>query len=256
MLKRIILLYFSLSSLLFAEHLSLQEHEKGWYWHNDPEKIKQQHSLPKAQPTQPTNPDKTWKLIGKMVEQSRAKAILNPTVQNITHARQMQRLIVAQANLFSEHWMLNLLLHPELDEHLVNPNNSGGRGVYNEQNNLIKEQLISTISQGSGLYYFYKGGEPFSERMAEVVRDFAVRYQMQLVPIAMSAQFPPLLPNSQIDSGQANQMRVKHIPAVFVRNPYSKEMMPVAYGLMSQSDLKDNLFLATQAFKAGGYNER
>ena len=50
-------------------------------------------------------------------------------------------------------------------------------------------------------------------------------------------------------------MNVKHIPAVFAMNPYTQAMMPVAYGLVSQSELKENLFLATLGFKSGAIHE-
>lgn len=236
-----------------ASHF-LNHHEEGWYWHN--ERVKRDKQEPKTtlEPSQ-SNPEKTWKLIGQMVEQSRARAILNPSVHNITQARRMQRLMVAQANLFSERWMLDLLLHPELDENLTNPNNSAGRTLYHEQNSLLKEKVIAQISQKSGLFYFYKGGEPYSERMAEVVRDFAKQHHMRLIPVAMGAQFSPLFPESQTDSGLARQMKVKHVPAVFAMNPYTQTMMPIAYGLVSQSELKENLFLATLSFQSGATYE-
>lgn len=251
MAKWFVILCLSVNSQVFANHF-LNQHEEGWYWHNETVVIPKKESKPTIKEA---NPDKTWKRIGNMVEQSRAQAILNPTIKNITEARRMQRLLVAQANLFSKRWMLDLLLHPEFDENLLNPNNNAGRGVYNEQQSALKEQVIAKISETSGLLYFYQGGEPFSERMAEVINDFANRYRIPLVPIAMSPQFSPVFPNSQVDSGQASQLNVKHIPAVFAMNPYSKQMMPVAFGLISQSELKDNLFMATQAFQAGGYDE-
>jgi conjugal transfer pilus assembly protein TraF len=136
----------------------------------------------------------------------------------------------------------------------VNPSTSAARDIYNQQNSLLKERAIAAISQTSGLVYFYKAGEPFSERMAEVVSDFANGYQMTVIPIAMTDRFSPLFPNSRVDSGQANQMGVKHIPAVFALNPISKTTMPIAYGLISQSELKEHILMATKAFQSGGYH--
>jgi conjugal transfer pilus assembly protein TraF len=250
MAKWFVFLFLSLNSEAFANHF-LNQHEDGWYWHNEPVELSKKEPKPT---TTEANPDKTWKRIGNMVDQSRAQAILNPTVENITEARRMQRILVAQANLFSRRWMLDLLLHPEFDENLVNPNNNAGRGLYNEQQSVLKEQVIEQISETSGLLYFYKGGEAFSEKMAEVISDFSNRYHIPLIPIAMTPQFSPVFPNSQVDSGQAKQLNVKHIPAVFAMHPNSKQMMPVAFGLISQSELKDNLFMATKAF--GGYDEK
>ena len=257
MVKWLVVLLMGVSSTLWAKAPYLNEHEAGWYWHDDPrvelkEKSKTKKEIPAI--NQPANPDKTWKLIGTMVQRARAKAILNPTIQNIAEARRLQRLMVSQANLFSEKWMLDLLVHPSQDESLVNPSNSAARDIYNQQNSIMKEKAIARISQTSGLVYFYNGGEAFSERMAQVVRDFADSYQMTVIPIAMSPQFSPLFPQSRVNAGEALQMGVQHIPAVFALNPVSKQTMPVAYGLISQSELKENILMATNAFQSEAYH--
>lgn len=242
----------SISTTVFADHLFLDQHEEGWFWHNEiVEMDKKPGPKPTAKPnhSSPADPDKVWKQIGKAVERARAKAILNPTTANIAEARRLQRLVVAQSNLFSEKWMLDLLIHPEHDESLVNPSNSAARDLYNQNVNGLKEKAIAQIRATSGLVYFYEAGEPFSERMAEVVRDFADQHQITVIPIAMTARVSASFPDSRIDSGQALQMGVKHIPAVFTIHPVSKQNIPVAYGLVSQTELQDNILLVSRSFQ-------
>lgn len=256
-LAGVFLMMFSV--FLHAHTPYLKEHETGWYWHNDPPVEKKRvasKSAEKAQlpSTKPADPDKTWKLIGKMAERARAAAILNPTPENVANARRIQRLIVNQASVFSERWMLDLLLHPEMDESLVNPSNSAARDIYNQQNDSVREKAIQDIGRSSGLMYFYDGGEAFSERMAEVVSQFATRYRIQVIPVAVNNKFSPLFPRSRADGGLTQQMGVKHIPAVFAIHPVSRKVMPVAYGLISQSELKENILMASKAFQSGENN--
>ncbi|HIF0232782.1 TPA: type-F conjugative transfer system pilin assembly protein TraF [Legionella pneumophila] len=251
-----VLLMVLVNGLSFANHPYLNQHEEGWYWHNEPKesikkKVKKTPSR-LSHTNQIADPDKTWKLIGKRVQQARAKAILNPTPKNIARARRLQRMVVGQANLFSEKWMLDLLLNPDQDESLVNPSNSAARDLYNQQSNLEKEKAIALIRQKSGLFYFYKAGEPYSERMAQVIHDFAMSYQLPLIPIAMTQVSSPVFLDSRMDSGEAAQMGVKHIPAVFSLNPMTNKPMPVAYGLVSHSELKERILLAVQTFQSGG----
>ena len=252
------LLLSLLTTFVFASPSYLNEHEEGWYWHNDPKepvkkKVRKQ-AVVAAPLSRQADPDKTWKLIGKRVQQARAKAILNPTPQNIALARRLQRLVVSQANLFSEKWMLDLLLNPDQDESLVNPSSSAARDLYNHQSNLEKEQAIALIRKQSGLFYFYKAGEPYSERMAEIIKNFAMSYQLPLIPIAMTQNVSPLFPDSRMDSGEATQMGVKHIPAVFSLNPMTNKPMPIAYGLVSHSELKEHILMAVQTFQTGDYH--
>lgn len=247
--KLLILILYSISSFAIASNPQLSDHEKGWYWHDDPKKSPKK-TIPVIHP--PANPANTWKLIGKMVDTARAKAILNPSVENIAHARHLQRLVVAQANLFSERWMLDLLLHPEMDESLVNPHNSNARDIYNQEKNRQKEESLSTLQT---LYYFYDGGEPYSEKMATVVQDFALNYQLTIIPISMNQKVSPVFPQSKIDGGEAKNMKVRHIPALFSLHPVTRKPIPIAYGLTSQSDLKENISHVLQAFNKGGIHE-
>ncbi|CZP45009.1 type-F conjugative transfer system pilin assembly protein TraF [Legionella pneumophila] len=259
MVKRFfVLLIALLPAFSFASHSYLNQHEEGWYWRNEPkESVKKKEKKPSSRSSHDTSiadPDKTWKLIGKRVQQARAQAILNPTPKNIAQARRLQRMMVSQANLFSEKWMLDLLLNPDQDESLMNPSGSAARDVYNNQSNMEKEKAIALIRKKSGLFYFYKAGEPYSERMAQIIHDFALSYQLPLIPIAMTQDSSPQFPNSHVDSGEAALMGVKHIPAVFALNPVSNNPMPIAYGLVSHSELKEHILLAVQTFQVGDYH--
>lgn len=259
MAKWFVLFLLCFASVLQASPSFLDEHEEGWYWHKEKvevdKKIKQEAPV-KASPNRQADPDQVWKQIGKTIERARAKAILNPTPGNIAEARRLQRMVVAQSSLFSEQWMLDLLRNPDQDESLVNPSNSAARDLYNQHNSELKEKAIAELSASSGLVYFYEGGEPFSERMAEVVRDFASHYQISVIPIAMNGKISASFPDSRTDSGMAVQMGVKHIPAVFTIHPVSKQSLPLAYGLISQTELKENILLLSQSFQSGEKYEK
>jgi conjugal transfer pilus assembly protein TraF len=250
--KWLVLSFLLQVNLLYAQPY-INTHERGWYWHNEPLEVLKKAKKPTKPPqAKPLDPSKVWKQIGVMVERARAQAILNPTSENIAVARRLQRLLVAQSTLFSEKWMLDLLLHPEEDESLTNPNNGAARDIYNHQNDLLKEKAIEAIAKTSGLVYFYEAEEPYSESMAVVLQNFAARYHMQILPIAMHNKASVHFPASRIDNGEAREMGVRHVPAVFAIHPLSKKAMPVAYGLISQSELKENIFRASMAFQPRG----
>ena len=44
------------------------------------------------------------------------------------------------------------------------------------------------------------------------------------------------------DSGQAIQFQVKATPAVFAVNPTTGKAFPIAYGLTSETELRDNIY--------------
>lgn len=243
--------FYTTQSLSF----SLNDHERGWYWHDDPKEIlhKKKEVVQKKEVTAVASPDKTWKLIGHTVEVAIARAILEPTPENVAKARRMQRKFTKQASFFSERWMLDLLLNPEEDESLVNPNSSAARGLYNQENSIVKDLAVQALSKNSGFIYFYEGGEAYSEKMAEVLKDFGNQYQIGIIPISVNNHISSVFPNSLLDSGQAQMMHVKHIPAIFSIHPKTKRPMPIAYGVVSHSELKDNILMASQFFSTRDY---
>lgn len=238
-----------------AMSFSLSDHERGWYWHDDPKKIlhKKEEVAQKKEVTTVASPDKTWKLIGHTVEVAIARAILDPTPENVAQARKMQRKLTKQSSFFSERWMLDLLLNPEEDESLINPNSSAARGLYNQQNSIVKDLAVQALSKNSGFIYFYEGGEAYSEKMAEVLKDFSNQYQIGIIPISVNNHISSVFPNSLLDSGQAQMMHVKHIPAIFSIHPKTNRPMPIAYGVVSHSELKDNILMASQFFSTRDY---
>lgn len=245
------ILFYTTQSMSF----SLNEHERGWYWHDDPKTVlRKKEKVVREKVVSPkASPDKTWKLIGHTVEVAIARAILDPTRENISAARKMQRKLVSQSYLFSERWMLDLLLNPEEDESLINPNSSGARGLYNQQNAVVKDLAVGALRKSSGFIYFYEGGEAYSEKMAEVLKDFGNQYQIGIIPISVNNHISSVFPNSLLDSGQARMMHVKHIPAVFSIHPKTNQPMPIAYGVVSHSELKDHILMASQFFSTRDY---
>ncbi|MCR9192613.1 MAG: type-F conjugative transfer system pilin assembly protein TraF [Gammaproteobacteria bacterium] len=236
-----------------ALSFSLSDHEKGWYWHDDPKPILRKKEKVVRKKEAAAAPDKTWKLIGHTVEVAMARAILDPTPENVAIARKMQRKLTKQASIFSERWTLDLLLNPEQDESLVNPNSSAARGLYNQENSIVKDLAVQALSKSSGFIYFYEGGEAYSEKMAEVLKDFGNQYQIGIIPISVNNHISFVFPKSLVDSGQAQMMHVKHIPAIFSIHPKTNRPMPIAYGVVSHSELKDNILMASEFFSTRDY---
>jgi conjugal transfer pilus assembly protein TraF len=59
----------------------------------------------------------------------------------------------------------------------------------------------------------------------------------------------PEFPDSRTDSGQAKTFKVTVTPALFAVNPYTQKAFPVAYGLTSETELRDNIHRLMTQYK-------
>ena len=54
------------------------------------------------------------------------------------------------------------------------------------------------------------------------------------------------------NQGQAQSFHIKVVPALFTVNPYTHQVIPLAYGLISESDLRQRILeLANESWRKG-----
>ena len=214
-----------------------QEHAKGWHWYEDPKQI----DLNKVAPTKQSDPVQIMQALHQQVTQSLDQAILNPTPENMRAYITLQNQISAQANRFALAWQTALLNNPELDYSLSHPTNSVGKEVYLNEQKQQEDQAIALLAKHSGLFFFYRSSCPYCQRFALIVKDFSKRYGITVVPITTDGIALPDFPHSHIDQGQSTRFKVTVEPALFTVDPYSKEIIPVGYGLMSEDELRTRI---------------
>ncbi len=71
-----------------------------------------------------------------------------------------------------------------------------------------------------------------------IVKNFSARYQITVIPVTTDGISLPEFPNSHSDQGQAAGLHVTMEPTLFIVDPYSQQIIPVGFGLMSEDDLR------------------
>ena len=193
-------------------------------------------------------------LIRATLSRALDQAIIDPSEEHIAHYIRLQQSISRKANRFSEVWQQVLLEQPELNYSLEVPTNNIARQVYFTEQVRKTENAIDELSQEAGLFFFYRSDCPYCHRFAPILKDFAERYHISVVAISVDGGILTEFPDSKMDQGQAEQFGVYFYPALFLVNPTSEQITPVAYGLISQEDLKARL-LALSLQDQGGSDE-
>lgn len=214
------------------------DHARGWFWYEDPdidslEEPKREESEPVSglNPTlKPKTARERLKDVQEHLSELKAKAILEPTQENVKAYQEMQMKAVNQSEAFSKAWMMNVYLNPTLDENVKNPSAQAARFVVYEEERIETERIISHLKSTYGLFYFYSGSCSYCKAFAPILKQFADKYGWEVMAISLDGAPSEVFSNWQPDNGVSQQWNVQTVPAVFAVNPENNTIIPVANG--------------------------
>ena len=212
------------------------QHAIGWHWYNDPKKTLKQPDEDKTQ-----TPDVRMTAVKLALTRALDEAILEPTPQHVKNYITLQKQMSDRSSVFSRLWQYVLLQNPDLDYTIKHPANQLGTQIYSDVHNQAEDAAIHQLATQQGLFFFYRSTCPYCQRFAPILKNFSERYGIVVVPITTDGVALPEFPHSQIDQGQAQRFHVTVEPSLFTVNPYTHKAIPVAYGLMSENDLRQRL---------------
>jgi hypothetical protein len=93
--------------------------------------------------------------IGARLEELKAKAILEPSSDNIIAYVRYQREQLDRASTFADVWERAIWQHPDLDYTLQRPVSTLGKTAWLEQRKNDREAVIASLSERYGLFFFY-----------------------------------------------------------------------------------------------------
>lgn len=219
------------------------QHAIGWHWYNE---IQEQ----KERKEQAPDPVAQMNDIKKTVTYALDKAILNPTEENVRDYIKLQNAVSDRSSLFSQVWQKVLWKYPELNYALIHPVNSVGRQVDLELKHQAEDVAIKKLAQTSGLFFFYRSTCPYCQRFAPIVKSFANKHDLAIIPITTDGRALPEFPNSKNDRGQAERFQVTYEPALFAVNPSTHQAYPISYGLVSEQELRERILDLARDFRS------
>jgi conjugal transfer pilus assembly protein TraF len=231
--------------------------QKGWLWYK--------RTLPtmKREPKKDTT-SKELTYSGRMenlrknFEEIQAKAILEPTLDNVQVMQQAQNVIMNRATEFEKYWMLASLLTSQnfRDSDQSSPQH---RKIYQEQLDRQLDQKIRNLAKTYGLFFILKEDCPYCHEFAPIVKDLMNLYGFEGKAIGgrpstggrpLTGSRPStsadrkaieLFPDAENDNGTIAVLNPEGIfPALFLVSPQSRQVIPLARGLVSLSQLREN----------------
>ena len=242
MIKRIylsLLLFFSFSYHAISnaqEKTYFGDHERGWHWYES-----HQEADDENENAEEDDAISQMNVVQMAVKRALDQAILYPSKENVKHYIALQNAVAERSALFAKLWQEALLAEPALDFSLRHPTNNLARQIEVDQENAEQEQAIKLLAKESGLFFFYRSTCPYCRAFAPILKRFTDYYKIPVIAITTDGMSLPPFPDSLNDQGQSAIFQVKVEPSLFVVNPYTKKVIPVGYGLMSETDLKKRM---------------
>lgn len=229
--------------------------DQGWSWYVDPPLGPKPTNKEKgkAQKPGPSNDvghqdafegrythTKEMEKVRKDFEELQAKAILNPTLENVREFQRAYNGIVNRSSSFEKTWMLSSLVSGDNYRESDRPSPKH-RKIYEEKTEKQLEEAIFFLAKTHGLFFIFKNDCPYCHEMAPAVRQLVERYHFAIKAISPDGESIEGFPDAVKDNGTIGQINPEGVfPTVFLVNPHSGQTIPLARGLTSPSELKDN----------------
>ena len=227
------------TTLAFAHDNFSKKHAEGWHWYEDKKKNEEKEE-DKIMPA-PENATEKLERLKKIVKERLDVAIDNPTSENLKAYMEAQKVVIDKSHIFSNNWQRVLFTNPHLDETITNPVNQAANHIYLDKQKESKFNKIKGLANDYALIYFYKGSCPYCESFSPLVNRFSQKYNWNVMAISLDGNISPEFPSSKTDNGIATKLGIDVVPALIALHPSSQNIIPLAYGMVSETDIEDRI---------------
>ena len=85
--------------------------------------------------------------------------------------------------------------------------------------------------------------------MAPLIKDFSGKYNWNVLAVSLDGKALPEFPNAKQDNGIGANLKVTSVPALFAVHPITKAIIPLAQGMISETEIEDRVLLLTKSMK-------
>ncbi|MEW4468469.1 conjugal transfer protein TraF [Parasphingorhabdus sp. JC815] len=185
--------------------------------------------------------------ITKSLRELKARAIIEPTPENVTAYIRFQREQLDRASLFSDVWQRAIWQDPDLDYTLERPVSTLAKRQWQDSRQRSRNAVMAGLSKRYGLFYFFAQSCGVCEVMSPIVKSVAGRWNITIRAISTDGGPSRHFPGYKVETGQRAHMglEAKITPALVLWDSQKKHPIPIGYGVLSADELQDRIYLLT-----------
>ena len=218
--------------------------ERGWFWYEDPPDAVEDPdpvALMPAVGVLPTDPIAELEALQAQVERAKALAVLHPTEPHIRQWMELNAAVQRRATLFADMTQRVVWSTPSLDQSLVRPHSPEGLKAWTAARTESRTAALRDIAQTYGLFFVFSSDCPYCIQIAPFLQRFARTYDFKLIPISIDGGTLPEFPDARYEPTIKARLGVDVTPAIFLVDPGAGHIQPIAYGVISLSELENRI---------------
>jgi conjugal transfer pilus assembly protein TraF len=223
--------------LLFVS-TSFATQRQGVFYYEKPIKEYEQNPVDDPKPLSAT--EKVEKL-RQEYNKSLNEAIISPTYDNVLKERQLNKLLSDLAENYQKSATRVINNEPSLNYSLTHPVNHAARRSHDARVVQKNRKKIRKLAQDNGLFFFFSSSCPHCHSFAPTVKMLEKEYGFTILPISIDGIGIDDFPSFRANSGQAEAMLIKSLPALAIARPKDNTSFVISYGDVSLSEIEDKL---------------
>lgn len=218
--------------------------ERGWFWYEAPPEDRTLEEAEQVLPlvaAEPADPLAELATLQGVIERAKARAVLHPTEANVRAWMALNAVVQRRATLFADVTQRVVWATPSLDQSLVRPHSQAGLKAWTAARTESRARTLREIAKNHGLLFVFASDCPYCIEMSPYLKRFAQSYGFTVIPISLDGGTVPEFPEARYTPTIRTRLDVAVTPAIFLANPASEQVQPIAYGVVSLSELETRI---------------
>ena len=227
-----------------ADELYCEKRKLGYWFYCSKPKPPETESLP----TKPqASASQQLDAVTKELRELKAKAILQPTRENVIAYIRFQREQLDRASLFSDVWQRAIWQQPDLDYTLERPVSTLAKRQWQDARSASRDTAMANLGKRYGLFYFFAQSCGACEVMSPIVKSVSTRWKLTIRAISTDGGPSRHFQNYTVETGQRARMGLKPkiTPALVLWDALGNRAIPIGYGIFSADELQERIYLLT-----------
>ena len=227
-----------------ADELYCEKRKLGYWFYCSKPKPPETETLP---PEPQASASEQLDAVTKELRELKAKAILEPTRENVISYIRFQREQLDRASLFSDVWQRAIWQQPDLDYTLERPVSTLAKRQWQDARSASRDTLMANLGKRYGLFYFFAQSCGACEVMSPIVKSVSGRWKLTVRAISTDGGPSQHFQNYTVEAGQRARMGLKPkiTPALVLWDSAQSRPIPIGYGIISADELQDRIYLLT-----------
>ena len=205
----------------------------GWHFYCDRDETTEEENkeTQAAPPMKP--PSATERILStrRTLEEARARAILEPSTENVTAYLRLQQEALQSAATFSDAFRRAVWANPALDYTLKRPVGALAKRLWSDERRAERDGALARLGERYGLIYLGSERCPACRVFGPLLRAFSLRHGIEVLAVSMTGGALAGWPEAAPDRGPRRAARHQG-PGIARRRPLRHADRPGASGLI------------------------